>query len=148
MHTPYLEGSPQEVLARWYHEGLNAFESNLQGANQLLQQFGDKVLALAADYSEPAQLEQLIAATATAHKQIAAQLEQGRDRLLELNSHRPTEAATVVEAIAAADADPELEAFLLRVFDHFGVIVEDLGERTYLLRGHCLLYTSPSPRAS
>ena len=136
VHTPYLEGSPQEVLARWYHEGLNAFESNLQGANQLLQQFGDKVLALAADYSEPAQLEQLIAATATAHEQIAAQLEQGRDRLLELNSHRPTEAATVVEAIAAADADPELEAFLLRVFDHFGVTVEDLGERTYLLRGH------------
>ena len=94
------------------------------------------MLALAADYSEPAQLEQLIVATATAHEQIAAQLEQGRDRLLELNSHRPTEAATVVEAIAAADADPKLEAFLLRVFDHFGVIVEDLGERTYLLRGH------------
>ena len=136
VHAPYLLGSPQEVLARWYHEGLNAFESNLQGANQLLQQFGEDVLALAADYTESAPLEQLIADTVTAREQIAAQMEQGRDRLLELNSHRPTEAATVVQAIAAADADPQLEAFLLRVFDHFGVTVEDLGERTYLLRGH------------
>ena len=136
VHTPYLIGSPQEALARWYHEGLNAFESNLQGANQLLQQFGEDVLALAANYSESAPLKQLIADTATAREQIAVQMEQGRDRLLELNSHRPTEAATVVEAIAAADVAPELEAFLLRVFDHFGVSVEDLGERTYLLRGH------------
>jgi ATP-dependent helicase HepA len=136
VHTPYLLGSPQEVLARWYHEGLNAFESNLQGANQLLQQFGEDVLALAADYSESAPLVQLIADTATAREQIAMQMEQGRDRLLELNSHRPTEAATVVKAIAAADVALELESFLLRVFDHFGVSVEDLGERTYLLRGH------------
>ena len=136
VHTPYLIGSPQEVLARWYHEGLNAFESNLQGANQLLQQFGEDVLALATDYSESDPLEQLIADTATAREQIAVQMEQGRDRLLELNSHRPTEAATVVKAIAAADVALELESFLLRVFDHFGVSVEDLGERTYLLRGH------------
>jgi len=136
VHAPYLEGSPQEVLTRWYQQGLNAFESNLQGANQLLRQFGEKVLALAADYTDAEQLDKLIAATATAHTEIAQQLEQGRDRLLELNSHRPTEAAAVAEAIAAADADAELEAFLLRVFDHFGVGVEDLGERTYLLRGH------------
>ena len=136
VHAPYLKGSPQEVLARWYHEGLNAFESNLQGANQLLQKFGDEVLALAADYTDAKQLDELISATSTAHAEIAQQLEQGRDRLLELNSHRPAEAAEVVDAIAATDADAALEAFLLRVFDHFGVGVEDLGERTYLLRGH------------
>ena len=136
VHAPYLKDSPQEVLARWYHEGLNAFESNLQGANQLLQKFGDEVLALAADYTDVKQLDELISATSTAHAEIAQQLEQGRDRLLELNSHRPAEAAEVVDTIDAMDADATLEAFLLRVFDHFGVGVEDLGERTYLLRGH------------
>ena len=39
-------------------------------------------------------------------------------------------------ALLLRRADAALEAFLLRVFDHFGVGVEDLGERTYLLRGH------------
>ena len=67
VHAPYLEGSPQEVLTRWYQQGLNAFESNLQGANQLLRQFGEKVLALAADYTDAKQLDKLITATATAH---------------------------------------------------------------------------------
>ena len=136
LHVPYLEGSPQEVVACWYHEGLNAFENNLTGANQLLQQFGDKVLAVAANYSEPAALKTLITETSVAHAIIASQLEKGRDRLLELNSHRPVEAQTIINAIGATDADPQLEEFLLHVFDHFGVHVEDLGKRTYLLRDH------------
>ena len=135
IHTPYLEGSPQEVLARWYHEGLEAFESNLHGANQLLQQFGDKVIALAADFSnaKSKKLEQLIAETAAEHRTLAERLERGRDRLLELNSHRPKVADALVEAIRQTDVDEQLEGFLMRIFDHFGVHVEDLGNRTYLL---------------
>src|ERR1035441_8371473 len=43
IHVPFLAHSPQEVLARWYHEGLNAFESNLEGGNELLGQFGRAV---------------------------------------------------------------------------------------------------------
>ena len=136
LHTPYLEGSPQEVLARWYHEGLNAFESNLVGANQLLKQFGGKVLALTTEFSESAALDKLIADSAAKHKVIVKQMEKGRDRLLELNSHHPTEAKTIMEAIGAADTDPRLEGFLLSVFDHFGIQVEDLGNRTYILQDH------------
>ena len=136
LHTPYLEGSPQEVLARWYHEGLNAFESNLVGANQLLKQFGGKVLALTTEFSESAALDKLIADSAAKHKVIAKQMEKGRDRLLELNSYHPTEAKTIMEAIGAADTDPRLEDFLLSVFDHFGIQVEDLGNRTYILQDH------------
>jgi ATP-dependent helicase HepA len=135
VHTPYLESSPQEVLARWYQEGLEAFESNLHGANQLLQQFGDKVLALAADYSDPDKLKKLIAETAAEHRTLAEQLERGRDRLLELNSHRPKAADALVESIRTTDVDEQLESFMMRIFDHFGVHVEDLGNRTYLLDG-------------
>jgi len=142
LHTPYLEGSPQEVLARWYHEGLDAFESNLQGANQLLETFDERVLKLAAlppttDGRETG-LQTLITETAGEHENIARQLEQGRDRLLELNSHRPKEAGAMVEAIQAADADLALEDFLLAVFDHYGVQVEAIGSRSYVLQGHAV----------
>jgi ATP-dependent helicase HepA len=140
LHTPYLEGSPQKVLARWYQEGLDAFESNLQGANQLLEKFGERVLKLAAsppttDGRETG-LQTLITETAGEHENIARRLEQGRDRLLELNSHRPKEAGAMVESIQIADADSTLEDFLLAVFDHFGVQVEDIGSRSYVLQGH------------
>ncbi|MDG2214552.1 MAG: RNA polymerase-associated protein RapA, partial [Verrucomicrobiota bacterium] len=136
LHVPYLKGSPQEVLARWYHEGLNAFENNLVGASQLLQEFGEQVSTLASEYREPEKLDNLITESAAKHSVIASQLEQGRDRLLELNSHRPAESKMVMEAINSADADPQLEEFLLLVLDHYGVHVEDLSNRTYLLQGH------------
>ena len=50
IHVPFLAHSPQEVLARWYHEGLNAFESNLEGGNELLLQFGRAVHDLALEF--------------------------------------------------------------------------------------------------
>ena len=138
IHVPYLKGSPQEVLARWYHEGLNAFESNLVGANQLLEKFGNRVLALASHCNETEKLDNLITQTQSQHNVIAIQLEKGRDRLLELNSHRPNEANVIIEAINSADNNQNLEEFLLLVFDHFGVHVEDLSNRTYLLHGRSI----------
>ena len=127
LYSPFLEGSPQEILARWYHEALDAFESNLQGANRLLETFGERVLELSALAPTNDKRE---------HKNIARQLEQGRDRLLELNSHQPKEAAAIVESIQSTDADLALENFLLAVFDHYGVQVEDIGSRSYVLQGH------------
>jgi ATP-dependent helicase HepA len=57
VHVPYVTGSSHEVLARWYHEGLNAFETNLEGGNELWQQFGravhDLALEFPADRTEP-----------------------------------------------------------------------------------------------
>jgi len=95
IHVPYLAHSPQEVLARWYHEGLNAFESNLEGGNELRRQFGRAVHDLALEYAvadrapAEAELAGLLQRTQTARQEIRQRLEQGRDRLLELNSFRP-----------------------------------------------------------
>src|SRR6185503_9722748 len=57
----------------------------------------------------------------------------GRDRLLELNSFNPSRANAVVEEIGKADADTELDRFLVEVFDHFGIRIEELGNRTFSL---------------
>ena len=35
IHVPYLKGTDEEVLARWYHDGLNAIEKNLHGATEI-----------------------------------------------------------------------------------------------------------------
>src|SRR5262249_47911084 len=43
VHVPFVTGTGQEVLARWYHDGLNAFEKNLQGGRELLELFGARV---------------------------------------------------------------------------------------------------------
>ena len=139
IHVPFLAHSPQEVLARWYHEGLDAFESNLEGGNELLRQFGRAIHDLALEYpvADRAAAEQELAGllknTRAARREIRHRLEQGRDRLLELNSFRPAAAQKIISQIQEQDRQPDLEDYLLDVFDHFGVHLEELAPHTWEL---------------
>ncbi|MFO1488402.1 MAG: RNA polymerase-associated protein RapA [Verrucomicrobiota bacterium] len=139
IHVPFLARSPQEVLARWYHDGLNAFEKNLEGGNELFRQFNHAVHDLALEFpagesaAAEEELGQLIKETAAARKKIQRLLEQGRDRLLELNSFRPAVAETIISQMRAQDDQTELDEYLLDVFEHFGVQVEELAPRTWRL---------------
>ncbi|MEL6675276.1 MAG: RNA polymerase-associated protein RapA [Bacteroidota bacterium] len=134
IHVPYLAGSPQEMLVRWFHEGLQAFEQNLQGGDQLAHRFGERLRTLlSGEAAEPKELEALIRETATAQQALREQLAEGRNRLLEMNSFRPQVAEALVEQIQEADQDPTLEQYMTRVFEEFAVEMEDLGPRSYLL---------------
>jgi ATP-dependent helicase HepA len=142
IHVPFLARSPQEVLARWYHEGLNAFESNLEGGNALRLQFARVVHDLALEFpvadrdTAEQELTELLMKTKTAQQELRHRLEQGRDRLLELNSFRPATAQKIISQIQAQDRQPELEDYMLDVFDHFGVHVEELAPHTWQLNPH------------
>ncbi|HEV2696129.1 MAG TPA: RNA polymerase-associated protein RapA [Verrucomicrobiae bacterium] len=139
IHVPYLAHSPQEVLTRWYHEGLNAFESNHEGGNELLRQFGRPVHDLALEFAAAdrdhadAELATLLKQTRTARQEIRHRLEQGRDRLLELNSFRHAAAQKVIDQIREQDRQPDLEEYLLDMFEFFGVQFEELAPHTWQL---------------
>ncbi len=138
VHVPFVTGSSQEVLARWYQEGLHAFESNLHGGRELLERFGSRIHDLAQDFHETAkssraELDRLIGETQSARKEIARRLEQGRDRLLELNSFRSDVAARLVTEIRERDQDLILDDFMVSIFDHYSIQVEELTPRTYKL---------------
>ena len=139
IHVPYLAQSPQEVLARWYHDGLDAFESNLEGGNELFRQFARSVHDLALEFpvadrtAAERELADLLKKTSKARGEIRRLLEQGRDRLLELRSFRPKTAQTIISQIQDQDRQPDLEDYLLDVFDHFGVHVEELAPHTWHL---------------
>jgi ATP-dependent helicase HepA len=139
IHVPYLADSPQEVLARWYQEALNAFERNLEGGNELFRLFRQSVHDLALEFpvadrmTAERELASLLENTRTARVKIAEALEQGRDRLLELNSFRPAVAEQIVSEIRLNDNQSDLEDYLLAVFDHFGVHLEELAAHTWQL---------------
>ena len=137
IHIPYLENTPQQVLARWYHEGLNAFEENMEGGNEISKLFGERLLAISQSESltdTSSELEALITDTAIYRKELQKRLADGRDRLLEMNSYRPAIAAKLAEQIQAEDNDRTLENYFMRVFHHFDMEVEDLAARTYFLQ--------------
>lgn len=134
IYIPYLAGSPQESLVRWLHEGLNAFEENLEGGNTVTQLLSERLRGTCLR-AQPAadELDALIRDTSALHQELKQKLADGRDRLLEMNSYRPRSAEQLVRAIQAEDADTGLEFYMTRVFNHFSVEMEDLASRTYIL---------------
>lgn len=132
IHVPYVLGSPQEVLARWYHEGLNAFQSCVHGGRELGEAFGARLDQVAAAKGLKG-LDTLLEETRALHADVKARLEAGRDRLLELNSCRPAVAEGLVAEIRAQDEDRSLDTFLLGAFEQAFIPVEELAPRTWSL---------------
>ncbi|MCB1207852.1 MAG: RNA polymerase-associated protein RapA [Verrucomicrobiales bacterium] len=132
IHIPYLKGTAEEVLARWFHEGLDAVEKNLHGATEIAQALqGD--LAPLLESVKPAKLKAFLQKSQTLRQQVTQKLERGNDRLLELNSSKPEMSAAIIAAIRERDADVEFEAFFIQLMDHFGLHVEEHGNRSYVL---------------
>ncbi len=144
IHVPYFPGTESEVMARWYHEGLGAFEKNLHGAAEIVAQLAPDLAALLAK-QDAKRLAAFIARSNELRASIGKKLERGHDRLLELNSCRPERAAGIIEKIRELDASPALENFATELFDHFGVQVDELGSRTILLKpGHLITDAFPA----
>lgn len=139
IHVPYVPGSAPEVMVRWFHEGLNAFEKSLHSGRELFEQFGPRVQDIALDYHEThdqGALDTLLKETTETRLDLEKQLEGGRDRLLELNSYRPLIGLPLAQEIAAIDSDKRLETFMLQVFDHYGIHLEEIASRTYRIGSH------------
>ncbi len=139
IHIPYVVGSAQEVLVRWYHEGLDAVGRCLHGGHTCGAEFGARVRALVQgrlgrQVDDEQAVDMLVADSNAFQQKLAAQLERGRDHLLELSSFRPEPAAALVAGIQEGDGDLSLDRFMIRVFDHFGIEIEEMSERTYLVR--------------
>jgi len=135
--VPFLKNSPQEGLANWYHEGLNAFEKNLEAGDKLVNEFGERLTDVLKEYpAEDAKkgIATLIKETADKKLELTELLSNGKDRLLEMNSFRGGIAEELLEDVEDLDKDYELEEFLKFVFEHFRVDMEYLAPRTYFLR--------------
>jgi len=120
IHVPYHEQSVQERLMRWYHEGLNAFERVCPVSVNVYQQVSDR-LQNALLTPELDEFNELISETHSLTEDLLEKLQQGRDRLLELSSCHPQKAAEVIENVASSSSSLELESYMEKVFDHFGV---------------------------
>lgn len=135
IHVPFVEGTAEELVALWYHRGLGAFEHTLHGAGTIRREFGGELESLAAadPIDRESALPDLLDRTRVFKKQLDEELEKGRDHLLEMSSFDRDQGQALVSQIDTLDEDNRLEQLMLKVFDHFGVTVEDLGDRSYVL---------------
>ena len=130
IYVPCLANSAQQDLARWYHEGLNAFEQTCPIGMALFEQY-ETLLKMRSE--NKADFEQLILQTQKQSKALRLTLEKGRDRLLELNSNGGENAQRLAAEIAQTDNSPQLVDFALNLFDIIGVEQDDLGENSIVI---------------
>ena len=132
IHVPYYSHSAQEKLLGWYHKGLNAFEKTCAIGQTVYVQFAEQLLAGLISDDEVA-FDKLIGETNDFASNLVAQLQQGRDRLLELNSCKPAQADALVDALATNDDHGALPNYMEQVFDSFGIDYEKHSEKSLVL---------------
>lgn len=134
IHVPYFFGTAQERLFRWYHEGLDAIEHISKAAGNVQERFAD-ALRMQLQAPDADGMEQLLNSARAYRTELEADLEKGRDKLLELHSCPPEKAARLAEAVAEHDDDATLPHYMERVWSAFGVDQEDhLEEHTVIIR--------------
>ena len=130
IHLPCITGSAQQVMLRWFDEGLDAFHRHCPAAPGLYAEFRPALGRLMAQTGtgeyDPAGLDALLAHTRSRLGQLETELERGRDRLLELAACRPAIAEALCEQARAADRHNRLPAFMERLFDAHGVEISPL----------------------
>ncbi|WP_299084628.1 RNA polymerase-associated protein RapA [uncultured Paraglaciecola sp.] len=134
IHVPYFDMSAQQVLLDWYHQGLGAFEHTCPTGMTVYEETQEMLHACIQAPEDTALSEQLINQTATLHRELKLKLEQGRDKLLELNSSGQGRIDGFLQQILQAEQSPTLELFMTRLFDAIGLLQEDNGESCYVLR--------------
>ena len=130
--VPYLEGTSQGILARWYDEGLNAFAETCPTGRAVYDAFVSRLVpVLAAGGGDD--LDEIIEESAKMNKTLKSQLEHGRDRLLEMHSNGGEKALEIAEKIASTDGDTNLVTFALSLFDTIGLNQDDHGENALVV---------------
>ncbi|MCB1647823.1 MAG: hypothetical protein KDI36_20355, partial [Pseudomonadales bacterium] len=137
IHIPLLEASVSHALFRWFHEGLQLFEAPNAIAQSIFEPLLPEFEALLGIRDATCRfptLDELIAHTRELNQQKLAELHRGRDRLLELNSHRPHISAGLVEDIRHNEGGEELLAYMEKSFDAFGLESDDLGDGVFVVK--------------
>lgn len=149
IHVPYVLSSYEEVLFRWFHEGLNAFEQSAKGASLVHQQ----LCSLLEEFLKSPEkclttgnvLQEFLSTTSREYSQIVHKLDEGRDILVELNSFNEQKAFELIGQIKAFDQSAELVGYMNEVFQELGVDIEDLEDNIFFIKPSDNMYIPHFP---
>ncbi|MFK8041241.1 RNA polymerase-associated protein RapA [Congregibacter sp.] len=132
IHVPYIEGSAQETLMRWYHEGIDLFRSSCSAGDMILNQFRGALDEQLRHQSD--RFDELLQETARFTTDTRKELSEGRDKLLERSSCNTAQGLSLGVAIGEIEDPERLGTFLEQLCDVTGVEHEEHSENSSVLR--------------
>lgn len=134
IHVPCYQDSTQQVLLRWYHEGINAFESTCAIGQSIFQAFESDLKHCLLHPGDALAVDELIQQTRSRSEALVETLQKGRDRLLELNSCDNQRAGQIIEDMHEHEQRRALSNYMENIFDQFGVEQEHHSANSVVLR--------------
>ena len=134
IHVPYIEGSAAQNLFKFYHQAFNAFEQTSTTARVVFEQNLNAIQQQVLNSQDIESLNTLIEQCDIANQALKLEVEQGRDRLLEINSSGGEQAKQICETIEEIDDSTELMSFMTQIWDHFGVNTEEKSDYSFILK--------------
>ena len=133
IHVPYLVGTAQERMFRWYNEALNIF-GNISPTAQTLQEnfILDLKECLLTDKGHG--FDELLEAVGVQREALETELQNGRDRLLEYNSCRPMVAQEIVAALEDYDDNTLLPMFMKRFMAATNIDFDEQSNGTVIIK--------------
>ncbi len=143
IHVPIFINTSQEILFRWFENGLNAFTQTSAVGHQLYTEFHKK---LEAALNKPKEdVEPLLTETKKRCHLLKMEVEAGRNKLLERNSHNASEGAFLKKNLERREKPSELSEYCNKLFDRIGIEQDDLEEDIVLLKPTERLFTGQLP---
>lgn len=134
LHLPYIEGSAQEVLLRWYDEGMNSLRESCSAGDMILRRFKDGLDKALSGELAGEQFEALLEQTATFTATTRTELSEGRDRLLERSSCNREVGEALVEDISSLEDPDAIGEYLEQLCTLAGIEHEEHSEHCTILR--------------
>nr|WP_272910214.1 RNA polymerase-associated protein RapA [Acinetobacter nectaris] len=133
IHVPYLLGTAQERMFRWYNEALNIFNHISPTAQTLQENF---IVALKDCLLEDKgqEFEDLLTRVTVQRQALEQEMQEGRDRLLEYNSCRPVVAQNIVQALDDYDDNSTLPMFVKRFMSSTNIDFDEQSNGTVIIK--------------
>lgn len=137
IHLPVFQGSASELFYLCYHQALNAIEKTSQTGTAVFEKYGCQLLEA---IEHPSRWQEVLDRCGHYNMQLQKEVEAGRDRLLELNSHKESVSRGLLEQLTHDKSQAWVEQYIKQYWDAFGVENEPgPGQSTVLHPGQHML---------
>lgn len=137
IHVPFARGSMQEALLRLYDEGFEIFNRPNAAAQTVFDAtfdttfdttFGGQQWDTSHQDSVIEDLSTIVSTAKAESRKRLDEMSSGRDKLLELNSHRPEVSSKLIEDVQRVTSASDLEDYMELSFSQFELESEPLNE--------------------
>lgn len=121
IHVPIFNEHGTALLLNWLHEGIDAIERSSSSGKIIYDNMQEELIHNITNPNVRVNITDFIETTIEKRKAIDAELREGKDKLLQINSFDNMTAKRLVTDIEKFTNEESLKSYMTKIFDAFGI---------------------------